>query len=217
VFVNDIHSQLNNTLVAELVSPGSVDEVVSLVREASAAGRATAIAGLLLDMGRLDAVHAFDPALGLIEVGAGMQWPALIEWLWTHQGRDRAWGIVQKQTGADRLSIGGAVSANVHGRGLTLRPLVQDVEALTLVDAAGTVRRVSRSENADLFPLVVGGYGLFGVITSVQLRLAPRRKLRRLVTIERADTVMERLTERVVQGSTWGLLLLPAGAGRHAD
>jgi FAD/FMN-containing dehydrogenase len=78
------------------------------------------------------------------------------------------------------------------------------VEALTLVDATGGVRRVSRSENADLFRLVVGGYGLFGVITSVQLRLAPRQKLRRLVTIEQASDVMQRFDSRIAEGCTWG-------------
>jgi FAD/FMN-containing dehydrogenase len=63
---------------------------------------------------------------------------------------------------------------------------------------------VSRSENADLFPLVVGGYGLFGVITSVQLRLARRRKLRRLVTIERTADVMARFDHRIAEGCSWG-------------
>ena len=37
------------------------------------------------------------------------------------RARRGQWGIVQKQTGADRLSLGGALAANVHGRGLTLR------------------------------------------------------------------------------------------------
>ena len=35
-------------------------------------------------------------------------------------------GIVQKQTGADRLTIGGALAANIHGRGLRLQPFVAD-------------------------------------------------------------------------------------------
>ena len=47
------------------------------------------------------------------------------------------WGIVQKQTGADRLTIGGALSANIHGRGLRLRPIIADVESFDLVDATG--------------------------------------------------------------------------------
>ncbi len=35
----------------------------------------------------------------------------------------------------------------------------------------GTISRVSRTENAELFDLVVGGYGLFGVILDVELEV----------------------------------------------
>ena len=45
-----------------------------------------------------------------------MQWPELIQASLTMQaGATKQWGIVQKQTGADRLSTGGGLSANIHG------------------------------------------------------------------------------------------------------
>ena len=40
-----------------------------------------------------------------------------------------------EKDGADRLSIGGALSANAHGRSLTLQPMVGDVESFELIDA----------------------------------------------------------------------------------
>src|SRR5580700_4999229 len=39
-------------------------------------------------------------------------------------------GIRQRQTGADRLTIGGAIGANIHGRVLTSPPFVDDLESL---------------------------------------------------------------------------------------
>ena len=60
--------------------------------------------------------------------------------------------IAQKQTGADRLSIGGAVAANVHGRGPRMRPIIADVESVTLLDADGELRQVSRSRGAGALP-----------------------------------------------------------------
>ena len=45
----------------------------------------------------------------------------------------------------------------------------------------------SREENAELFRLVIGGYGLFGAIYSATLRLAPRRKLERVVELAEAE------------------------------
>ena len=91
-------------------------------------------------------------------------------------GRERQWGIYQKQTGADRLSLAGALSCNAHGRGLTLGPIVQQVESFDLVDADGEVRTCSRSRNAELFGLAIGGYGLFGVIARVSAAAAAARE-----------------------------------------
>ena len=92
--------------------------------------------------------------------------------------------FAQKQTGADRLSIGGAVSANVHGRGLTMRPFVADVESLSRRRRRRASSAVPRTEDPDLFRLVLGGYGLFGVVFSVTLRLVPRRTLERVVEVK---------------------------------
>jgi len=217
--VNDIHSQLNATRVAAVERPRSVDEVVRVVRDARKAGRAISLAGgrhamggqqfgegtVHVDTSGLARMIRFDPERGHVEAEAGMQWPALIEGVLAAQrGAARPWGIVQKQTGADRLSLGGSLAANVHGRGLTYRPFVQDVESFMLVDAVGTVRRCARTENADLFRLAIGGYGLFGVVTAITLRLAPRRKIERLVEVIDLETLGARFDERIAAGFLFG-------------
>ena len=46
---------------------------------------------------------------------------------------------------------------------------------------------VRASENPELFRAAIGGYGLFGLISRVTLRLVPRRKLRRVVEVIRSD------------------------------
>ena len=93
----------------------------------------------------------------------------------TQPAARRPWGIVQKQTGADRLSLGGALACNAHGRGLTLQA---DRRAGRILRPASARRRASHAaratENAELFRLAIGGYGLFGVITRV--RAAPARR-----------------------------------------
>ena len=73
-------------------------------------------------------------------------------------------GDPSEAKGADDFCIGGAVSANVHGRGLAYRPFVGDLDSLVVVGPDGIARRCSREENAGLFGLVCGGYGLFGVV-----------------------------------------------------
>ena len=219
VLVNDVHAQLSRTRVERVIRVESLDAVQKAVRDARNDGKAISIAGgrhamggqqfgagtVLLDTTGMRRVLRFDPETGRIEVEAGIQWPELIDYLLMAQrGRTPQWGIVQKQTGADRLCIGGALAANIHGRGLRLRPFIQDVESFVLVDAEGTPLRCDRRENAELFRLAIGGYGLFGVIASVTLRLAPRRKLLRVVEVIDVDRLMPAVEQRIADGFLFG-------------
>src|SRR4051812_35469012 len=137
--VNDVHSQLNETSVARVVQVGGVGEIQQLVRRAAETGQQISIAGgrhamggqqfgtggLLLDMTRMNRVLDLDSQSGLVMVEAGIQWPQLVNHLlWAGAGQAEAWGIIQKQTGADRFSIGGSLAANIHGRGLRMRPII---------------------------------------------------------------------------------------------
>jgi FAD/FMN-containing dehydrogenase len=100
--------------------------------------------------------------------------------------------------------VGGALAANAHGRGLNLPPMIGDVEAFTLIDARGEPLRCSRSENAGLFRLAIGGYGLFGPIASVRLRLARRRKLRRVVEVIELAELPAAFERRIAAGFLFG-------------
>ena len=160
---------------------------------------------VLLDMRGLSRILDLDTETGVVEVEAGIQWPELIEQLVRMQaGSERQWGIGQKQTGADRLTLGGALAANVHGRGLAMKPLVSDVESFQLVNAEGDVVACSREQTPELFALVAGGYGLFGVVTSIKLRLARRRKLERVVEIIEVDDLMPVFDQRIRDGFIYG-------------
>src|SRR3546814_13204659 len=78
----------------------------------------------------------------------------------------------------------------IYGRGLAFAPFVDDVESLALIDADGQLARASRHENPDLFALVAGGYGLFGAVVGITLRLVPRTTLLREVRMTRATRLM---------------------------
>jgi FAD/FMN-containing dehydrogenase len=159
----------------------------------------------LLDTEALNRVISFDPHGGLVEAEAGIRWPELLDELHRRQaGMNQPWGIRQKQTGADRLSLGGALSANAHGRGLGCKPLIGDIEAFTLIDADGQVRYCSRYRNPELFALAIGGYGLFGVIATVTLRLVPRQMVRRVVTIIDIDDLVPSIEHRIAHGFLYG-------------
>jgi FAD/FMN-containing dehydrogenase len=217
--VNDIHSQLNSTRVARIVPIDSTKTLQDVVRQSAADRSRICIAGgrhamgsqqfaagaTLLDMRPCSRVLGLDAATGIVDVEAGIMWPALIDELVRRQaGSARQWGIAQKQTGADRLTIGGALAANVHGRGLKMKPIIGDVESFVLIDATGRARTCSRRENADLFKLAIGGYGLFGPIATVRLRLIPRQKIRRVVEVRNIDDLPAAFEDRIADGFLFG-------------
>lgn len=217
VVLNDVHSQLNRTEVAEVCRPATVDELCAAVVRArgrdlriSVAGGRHAMGGqqfgggtFHVDSRGLDSVVAFDRDQGLLRIGAGATWPAVIDAVRRACGRD-GWAIRQKQTGADDLTLGGAVSANVHGRGLAFGPFAEDVEALSVVRPDGSVVTCSREQEPDLFSLVCGGYGLFGIISDVTLRLVPRQKLVRVVDICDVDDALHAARRRAAEGCVYG-------------
>jgi FAD/FMN-containing dehydrogenase len=219
LLVNDIHSQLNATRVGAIVKPTGVPELQAAIAAAKSSGASVSVAGgrhamggqqfadagLLIDTRDLNRVLVLDVENGSVTVEGGIQWPQLLDHLnREQQGRERQWGIYQKQTGADRLSIAGALACNAHGRGLNLKPIVQQVEAFDLIDHTGEVRTCSRRENSELFRLAIGGYGLFGPIARVRLKLRPRVKVRRVVTTGETSNIMERFEERVRDGYLYG-------------
>lgn len=229
--VNDVHSQLNRTRVDVIVKPRGVEEVQTAVARARSQGKPVSVAGgrhamggqpfgeaaVLVDTRSLNRVLAFDAERGHISVEAGIQWPELLDYLNRMQeGRDRQWAIYQKQTGADRLSLAGALACNAHGRGLNLKPIVQQVEAFDLVGADGEMRTCSRTANAELFRLAIGGYGLFGIITRVELRLRPRIKVRRVVELGETSTIIDRFEERIRDGYLYGDYQFTTDANRDS-
>ena len=200
------------------MQPESLDAIRSAMRAAQKEERAICIAGapcdgrqqflydgLLIDTRRMNRVLGFDLEKGHLEVEAGIQWPQILQHLVSAQkGREHQWTFAQKQTGADKLTIGGCLSANVHGRGLRMPPFIGDVESFRLVNAKGDVVNCSRTENAELFRLAIGGYGLFGLITSVTLRLIERRKVERVVEVRSIEGLSKAFAERIADGFMYG-------------
>jgi FAD/FMN-containing dehydrogenase len=219
VWVNDVHSELNRTRVATAVRPQSIAELRRAVVEAGAralpvsvcggrhamGGQQFCTRGILVDTTALNNVIDYDADRGLIAVEAGIEWPQLVAHLtWVAANQRDAWGITQKQTGADRMTIGGALSSNIHGRGLRLKPFIADVEEFTIVNSSGETVRCSREQNGELFRLAAGGYGLFGPIATVTLRLSRRHKVQRRVSIACVDRLPELFDRRIREGFEYG-------------
>jgi FAD/FMN-containing dehydrogenase len=70
------------------------------------------------------------------------------------------------------FSVGGTLCVNAHGWPVPYGPFGATLRAFRLMLADGTVLTCSRSENAELFGLALGGYGLFGIAIDAELDMA---------------------------------------------
>ncbi|HQY87561.1 MAG TPA: FAD-binding oxidoreductase [Tepidisphaeraceae bacterium] len=202
LWVNDVHSQLNRTRIAGISYPRNADELMKLLgtlkrnHSISVCGGRHAGGGqqfctdrTLVDLREMNQVRAFDSHAGVIDVEAGITWPVLMEKLRTFPDAS-SWAIRQKQGGADEVTLGGAIGSNIHSRHLHFRPFVQDIESMQVILPDSSLVTCSRTTNAELFAKIIGGYGLLGIVCSMQLRLERRVKLvMRAVWIEAEHAV----------------------------
>jgi FAD/FMN-containing dehydrogenase len=69
------------------------------------------------------------------------------------------------------FGVGSTFCVNAHGWPVPHGPFGSTVKAIRLVLADGTLMQCSRTENAELFGLAMGGYGLFGVIVDLDVEM----------------------------------------------
>ncbi|MDQ3702916.1 MAG: FAD-binding oxidoreductase [Chloroflexota bacterium] len=76
---------------------------------------------------------------------------------------------VKAMQSTDIFTVGGSISVNAHGMDHRAGAVANTIRWLRVMLPDGSIRRVSRPEEAELFELVVGGYGLFGVILDAEI------------------------------------------------
>jgi L-gulonolactone oxidase len=164
------------SVAVEVLTPGTVDEVAALVKEASVTGHKVKAVGsghsftdiavaddrrLLLH--RLAELVTVDG--NLVTVQAGMPLHRLNRILAEH-------GLAMPNLGdIDQQTVAGAISTGTHGSGQAHSTLASCVEAVTLVTGTGDVRRIDAS--SPLLPAVQLGIGALGVLVEVTLRCVP--------------------------------------------
>src|SRR6266487_6546816 len=75
---------------------------------------------------------------------------------------------VKAMQSTDIFSVGGSISVNAHGMDHTVGALGKTVRSIRLMLPDGSIKKLSRTENPELFNLVIGGYGLFGVMLDAE-------------------------------------------------
>ena len=214
-WVNDAHTQLNPTRVRQIITIQEQADALKGILSFTPAEKGIAIAGarhsaggqqfltdgILFDNRQFNRILSYDPIQQWITVESGCTWPRIMMFL--HQ-QGSTHSVRQKPTGNDEITIGGSLSTNVHGRGLNFPPIISDVESIQVINCHGLLQTCSRSENPELFSLVIGGYGLFGFIASATIRLYPRLKVKRQVVTMPVSAVATAYQEALAGGCVYG-------------
>ncbi len=124
--------------------------------------------GIALEMSQFKQMQ-LNPSTKILTVQSGAKWSEVIPYL-----NQQGYSVAVMQSNND-FSVGGTMSANAHGWQPNYPPFASTVESFQLMLSSGKVVRCSRRENTQLFSLVLGGYGLFGIILEVDLKAVPDR------------------------------------------
>ncbi|HVY20660.1 MAG TPA: FAD-binding oxidoreductase [Bauldia sp.] len=175
-FVNDA-SCLNATAVHGVVAIKSIEDIQIALAYARANGLTVSAAGvrhsmggqaflrggLVLDMRGFNAI-AVDAVAKTVTVQSGATW---------HQIQEKLHPLlaVKAMQSTDIFTVGGSISVNAHGMDHHAGAIMRTIREMTVVMADGAVRQVTPASEPELFRLIVGGYGLFGIIAEVTLEV----------------------------------------------
>lgn len=215
-YVNDA-SRLNETKVEIIwsIPPDTavaLSHMAELVRQAAATGKKISITGashsmgghtiyedaIVLNMKGLNYMQ-YDSINNILLVGAGARWGEVVLYL---DGYGKSVGVMQSN---NSFSVGGSISVNCHGWQPESPPIASTVQSFRLLTADGNILQCSRTENSKLFSLVLGGYGLFGVIIDVKLRPVDNKSYKAYQHVIKSKDYIDQFTKLVKNDATVGM------------
>ncbi len=182
--------------VARVDPARDVEQLRGILRDANARGLKVSISGsrhsqgghtytaggVVLNMRTFNAVRGIDTVARTITVESGATWDEVQRAIAPHRL------AIKVMQSSNIFTVGGTLSANAHGRDIDVTQVVEVVRSFRLLLANGDIVNVSRDSNPELFSLVVGGYGMLGVILDVEIALtADELYEQRAVSIDYKD------------------------------
>ncbi|CAF0756127.1 unnamed protein product [Didymodactylos carnosus] len=177
IYVDDI-SRLNSTRINAIFYPRTINDLQYIVNKAKYNGKHISLRGqahtmggqtlpsnhndYIIDLKYMNRVeYNVENETVLVETGA--TWAHVIKKL-NNYGRSPV--VMQSYC---TFSVGGTISVNAHG--ITCDTAMYDsILNIEFIDANGELKQCNLTKNKELFSLLIGGYGLFGIMTKVTLK-----------------------------------------------
>lgn len=182
-YADDI-TKMNKTNVDNVFNVLSTEDIIHVIKLAktnnkrviargemhSMGGQTIAQNGYILDTKFMNHILEFNSDAETVVVEPGVTWYNLIHFLNLYGYSPK---ILQSYAS---FSIGGSVSVNIHG--ITSDDVLsKSIIELEIINSDGDIIMCNRQQNSELFFLVIGGYGLFGVITKIKISITENKSL----------------------------------------
>jgi FAD/FMN-containing dehydrogenase len=138
----------------------------------------------------------FDTANSVYRVSAGAKWAEVITRL------DPLGYSPKVMQSNNDFGVASTLSVNAHGWPVPYGPFGSTVLAFRLMLADGSVVECSRAKNGELFSLVMGGYGLFGIIIDLDIEMTRNVLLQPKAELLRGDEFAGRFLASIEKDPT---------------
>ena len=121
--------------------------------------------GHVLDLTQMNRILDFDVETGIAELEPGVT----IEQLWKHILPLGYWPMVV--SGTMFPTVAGAAAMNIHGKNnFKVGTFGDAIQAFDILLPSGELKTCDREQNAELFHAAIGGFGMLGVFTRLELQ-----------------------------------------------
>jgi FAD-linked oxidoreductase len=206
-------SGYQSCLPTERLAPGSVDELVDLMRKAPGPIRPVGSGhsftplvptdGTIVSLRNFSGILSHDAQAVTATLGAGTRLVDVGEAL---HGIGQA---MPNLPDVDVQTLGGAIATGTHGAGEKLGALHAAVIALKLVTPRGDVLECSRAKHPEIFDAARVSLGSLGVITEYTLQNVPAFNVRRTEWLLPVDEYFERYDELAAKHHSFDSYLIP--------
>ncbi len=196
-----------------LIAPKNVDAIEQAVKTAATnktnvtikgAGKGVSVKNTLcdttvIDLQGLNKILNLDISSKTITVQAGISWKEIQEYI-----NPFGLAVAAMQSYCD-FSVGGSIGVNAHGQDFRYAPVGSTVISMVIINAQGEKVTLSPTKNAELYHAVIGGYGLFGIITEVTLQLIDNTMLKKRVKVVNTKRHLDSLTQKTLANNNIAL------------
>ena len=164
---------------AKVMRPTSADQLVDVFGATQRDGSSIALRGAgcsygdastnnngrVLDMTAMNRILSFDAQTGIAICEPGVT----VRDLWRRSVSSGYWP--QVVSGTMDVSMGGAAAMNIHGKNnYALGSFGEGIRSFELVSAGGQLVQCSRETEPELFHAAIGGFGMLGCMTKIEIQ-----------------------------------------------